>query len=150
MGLEPEANNMYSYDWSTYDTSELLDAETLENYRKTLAKDIFKTDFLGEFLDNESSVFGEFEAVLKDKHQEGLNCYMGIDWGTGTNEDETAIAVFNEAREMVGLHHWNDKDETQTIKEIVKLIELYQPLKVQVETNSIGSVFLGLLDKAIK
>ena len=75
---------------------------------------------------------------------------MGIDWGTGTNEDETAIAVFNEAREMVGLHHWNDKDETQTIKEIVKLIELYQPLKVQVETNSIGSVFLGLLDKAIK
>lgn len=37
---------------------------------------------------------------------------MGIDWGTGTNEDDTAIAVFNEAREMVALHHWNDKDET--------------------------------------
>lgn len=150
MGMEPGLNNVFSYDWSTYDTSQLLDAETLENYRKTLAKDIFKTDFLGEFLDNESSVFGEFEDVLNDNPQQGLNCYMGIDWGTGTNEDETAIAVFNEAREMVALHHWNDKDETQTIKEIVKLIAHYQPLKVQVETNSIGSVFYGLLDKAIK
>ena len=72
MGMEPGLNNVFSYDWSTYDTSQLLDAETLENYRKTLAKDIFKTDFLGEFLDNESSVFGEFEDVLNDNPQQGL------------------------------------------------------------------------------
>lgn len=150
MGLEPGQNKVFAYDWSAYDTSALLDAETLEDYRKTLARDVFKTDFLGEFLDNESSVFGEFEAVLNDTYTKDLACFMGIDWGTGTNQDETAIAVFNSDRQMVGLHHWNDKDETQTIKEIVKLIKQYQPLKVQVESNSIGSVFYGLLDKAIK
>jgi hypothetical protein len=85
MGLDPEMNNVLSYDWSTYDTSVLLDADTLENYRKTLSKDIFKTDFLGEFLDNESGVFGEFDEVLSDSYESGLNCFMGIDWGTGTN-----------------------------------------------------------------
>jgi hypothetical protein len=150
MGEDSENLNVFSYDWSKYDTSALLDAETLENYRKTLAKDIFKTDFLGEFLDNESGVFGEFDEVLSDKYQPDLNCFMGIDWGTGANQDETAIALFNEDREMIGLHHWNDKDETQTLNEIIKLIREYHPLKVQVELNSIGSVFYGLLDKQIK
>ena len=150
MGLDPEMNNVLSYDWSTYDTSVLLDADTLENYRKTLSKDIFKTDFLGEFLDNESGVFGEFDEVLSDSYESGLNCFMGIDWGTGTNQDDTAISIFNEARQMIGIHYWNDKDETQTIKEIIKLIKEYKPLKVEVEVNSIGSVFYGLLDKEIR
>jgi ATP-dependent 26S proteasome regulatory subunit len=75
---------------------------------------------------------------------------MGIDWGTGTNQDETAICVFNSNKEMVALHHFSDKDETSTIEYIVELIKQYKPLRCEVETNSIGQVFYGLLDKAIK
>ena len=51
---------------------------------------------------------------------------------------------------MMGLYHFADKDEVQTIDYIISLIKQYKPLKVQVETNSIGAVFYGLLDKAIK
>ena len=149
LGLE-DGNKVISYDWSEYDTSALLDAETLEDYRKTLPRDVFKTDFLGEFLDNESGVFGDYDPILSDNYSTEGNCFFGVDWGTGNNQDETAIAIFNDSRQMIGLHHWSDKDETQTIKEIVKLVKQYKPLKVQVETNSIGKVFWGLLDKAIK
>ena len=149
LGLE-DGNKVISYDWSEYDTSALLDAETLEDYRKTLPRDVFKTDFLGEFLDNESGVFGDYDPILSDSYSTEGNCFFGVDWGTGNNQDETAIAIFNDSRQMIGLHHWSDKDETQTIQEIVKLVKQYKPLKVQVETNSIGKVFWGLLDKAIK
>ena len=149
LGFE-NGNKVLSYDWSEYDTSALLSNETLERYRLTIPDSQFKTDYLGEFLDNEGSVFGNYSDIVSNNFNEGLNTYMGIDWGTGTNNDETAICVFNSEKQMVALYHFNDKDETATINEIIRMIQLHKPLKVQVETNSIGQVFYGLLDKAIK
>lgn len=149
LGLE-NGNQIFSYNWSEFDTSSLLPAEKLEQYRKELPPAKFKTEFLGEFLDTEGGVFGDYSDIISNNFDTGGNCYMGIDWGTGSNQDETAVAVFNSNKQMIGLYHFSDKDETQTIDYIINLIRQYQPLKVQVETNSIGAVFYGLLDKAIK
>lgn len=149
LGME-NGNQIFSYDWSKFDTSVLLPDEKLEQYRKEFPPAKFKTDFLGEFLDNEGGVFGNYTDILSNNFDEGGNIYFGIDWGTGQGQDETAIAVFNSNRQMIGLYHFSDKDETQTINYIIELIKLYKPLKIQVETNSIGAVFYGLLDKAIK
>ena len=149
MGWESDSK-IISYDWSQFDTSVLLPEETLEMYRKQLPMPQFKTEFLGEFLDNEGGVFGSFDSVLNDNCTPDLNLYMGVDWATGVGGDETAICLFNSNKEMVRLWHFNDKDETQTVTFIVNLINEFKPLKCQVETNSIGQVFYGLLDKAIK
>lgn len=149
LGLE-SGNKIFSYDWSAFDTSALLPDEKLEQYRKEVPPAKFKTEFLGEFLDNEGGVFGDYSAIINNNYDTDGNCYFGIDWGTGQGQDETAIAIFNSNRQMMGLYHFSDKDETQTIDFIINLIQKYQPLKVQVETNSIGAVFYGLLDKAIK
>lgn len=149
LGYE-NGNQIYSYNWSEFDTSALLPPEKLEQYRREFPASKFKTDYLGEFLDNEGGVFGDYSGILSDKYTEGLNCYFGVDWGTGSNQDETAIAIFNSNNEMIALYHFNDKDETQTINYIIELMKQYKPLKCMVETNSIGTVFYGLLDKAIK
>lgn len=149
LGLE-NGNKIFSYDWSAFDTSALLTDEKLEQYRKEVPPAKFKTEFLGEFLDNEGGVFGDYSGIINNNYGTEGNCYFGIDWGTGQGQDETAIAVFNDERQMMALYHFSDKDETQTIDYIINLIKKYQPLKVQVETNSIGAVFYGLLDKAIK
>lgn len=148
-GME-NGNKIFSYNWSDFDTSALLPDEKLEQYRKEFPAPKFKTDFLGEFLDNEGGVFGDYSGIINNNYSTDGNCYFGIDWGTGQGQDETAIAVFNSNREMMGLYHFSDKDETQTINYIIELIKRYQPLKVQVEANSIGAIFFGLLDKAIK
>ena len=149
LGFE-NGNNILSYDWSEFDTSALLPNEKLEQYRKEVPPAKFKTEFLGEFLDNEGGVFGDYSEIINNGYTTEGNCYFGIDWGTGQGQDETAIAIFNSNRQMMGLYHFSDKDETQTIDYIISLIKQYKPLKVQVETNSIGAVFYGLLDKAIK
>lgn len=149
LGLSNEPK-IFSYNWSEFDTSVLLPAEKLEEYQRNLPAAQFKTEFLGEFLDNEGGVFADFSQIISNDFNPNLNTFMGIDWGTGVGGDETAIAIFNSDKQMVGLHHFNDKDETQTINYIIDLIRQYRPLKVQVETNSIGGVFYGLLDKAIK
>lgn len=149
LGFE-NGNKIISYNWSEFDTSELLPDEKLEQYRKEVPPSKFKTEFLGEFLDNEGGVFGDYSHIINNIYNVSGNCYFGIDWGTGQGQDETAIAIFNSDRQMIGLYHFADKDETETIKYIISLIKQYKPLKVQVENNSIGAVFFGLLDKAIK
>lgn len=143
-------NNILSYNWSEFDTSALLPPEKLAEYQKNIPLTQFKTEFLGEFLDNEGGVFGDFSSIISNRYESNKNCFMGIDWGTGANQDETAIAIFNSEKQMVGLYHFSDKDETETINYIIEIIKKYNPLKVQVEGNSIGSIFYGLLDKAIK
>ena len=150
MGSE-NGNSVYSYDWSEFDTSALLPPEKLEEYRREVPALKFKTEFLGQFLDNEGGVFGEYGHIINSViDPESKNTYMGIDWGTGQGQDETAIVLFNSSRQMVAVYHFNDKDETQTIDYIIELIKEWKPLRVQVEKNSIGTVFYGLLDKAIR
>lgn len=51
---------------------------------------------------------------------------------------------------MVDIVAFNDLDETQTIERIIGLVKQYSPIKIQVETNSIGTVFYGLLQKALQ
>lgn len=152
--MEGQADNKdkyFSYDWSAYDTSALLSEERKEFYRRKLPKQKYTTDILGEFLDGDSSVFGEYGDVMSDYYNpNNALIYFGIDWGSGVGGDETAIAIMNSERQMIDIVHFNDKDETQTINEIIKLAVKYRPQKITVETNSIGRVFFGLLDKALK
>lgn len=150
LGLE-NGNRVFSYDWSSYDTSALLPSEKLEEYRHSLPPQTFKSEYLGQFLDADGGVFGDFSSIVSnDYDRSNTNYYFGVDWGSGQGQDETAIAIFNSNREMVALHHFSDKDETQTINYIMDLIRKYRPLKVAVESNSIGQIFYGMLDKAIK
>lgn len=151
-GLE-NGTRCYSYKWSDeyYDMSELLSRDKLEEYRRQLPPAKFKTEYLAEFLSNEGGVFGEYTSILKDDYDLYDNdYYIGIDWASGTGKDDTAICIFNGKKQMVALYHFNDKDETQTIKEIISICKRFPPKKIQVEINSIGNVFYGLLDKAIK
>lgn len=150
-GLNDGENKYFSYDWSKYDTSALLTEERKEFYRRTLPKQKYITDILGEFLDGDSAIFGEYGEVMSNNYNPSNHSYyFGIDWGSGQGQDETAISIMNSERQQVKLVHFNDKDETQTINIIIDLCKQYRPLKVTVETNSIGRVFYGLLDKALK
>lgn len=150
-GLADNKVKYFGYDWSKYDTSNLLTEERKEFYKRTLPKQKYVTDILGEFLDGESSVFGEFADILTNNFNSyNTTIYFGIDWGSGVGGDETVISIMNSERQQVALVHFNDKDETQTIQTIIELAKKYRPIKITVETNSIGRVFFGLLDKAIK
>lgn len=142
--------NVHSYCWNDFDTSELLSPEKLEFYRQNMTKDKFKTDYLGLYLANESAVFGEFGAILSKSYEETHNYFIGIDWSGGGQSDYTAISVFNDKKQMVDLVYFNDKDEADTITEIMKVIYKWNPRKVTVELNSIGRIYYGILDKTVR
>lgn len=150
------SNTVKSRDWAG---KSILTPEKLDFYKRTLPDRLFRNYYLGEFSDAIGSVFGSFTHVLSNefedptyfemKWQQNIDCFMGIDWGTGQGQDYTAISIFNSLNQQIYIEHFNDLDETQTIRRIVEIIKQYKPKMVQYETNSIGSIFGGLLQKAI-
>ena len=151
MGMSPELNNIYSYDWVNYDVSELLSPSKLELYRKTVDPLKFKTYYLGQFLDNESDFFGDFSQCVKDKPSICMEpVVFGIDWAGATGGDYTAISIIGMSGQLYDIKYFNDKDPKQTIAEILRLVAQYKPKKVTVETNSIGNIYFGLLRDELK
>ena len=151
MGMSPELNNIYSYDWALEDVSELLSPSKLELYRKTVDRLKFKTYYLGQFLDNESDFFGDFSQCVKDKPsicEEPV--VFGIDWAGATGGDYTAISIIGMSGQLYDVIYFNDKDPKQTLAEIIRLVIKYKPKKVTVETNSIGNIYFGLLRDELK
>lgn len=140
-------SNIYSYDWSGFT---LLTDDKLAFYKRTLPDHLFRNYYLGEFTDFGSGVFGNLSNCISSNYDEHSNCVFGIDWSTGSGNDETSITIFNHKKQMVHIDSFNDLDETQTIDKIVQLTSIFKPTKIQVELNSIGKIFFGLLQKRLK
>lgn len=142
------------YDINDYDTSALLSPERLEMYRRSMAPMVFRSEYLGEFIEAVSTVFGDVEKLCGTTLHPSNNRSMGIDWSNGAmdkggNPDETAIAIMNEHNELEHIEGFSDKDVIQTIEHIIKLIMKYDVKKVVCETNSMGSTYINLLKREI-
>ncbi len=146
-------NGFHSYDICNYDTSALLSPERLEMYRKTVAPQIFKSEYLGQFIDAISTVFGDVEKLCGTTIHPSQRV-IGIDWSNGAmdkggNPDETAIAVLNENRELEYIDAFSDKEVNETIEYIIRKIREYDVKKIVVEMNSMGSTYVNLLKNRI-
>ena len=147
LGLNPENENVKAFDFNDYDTSMLLSAEKLEEYRKILPQGQFRTEYLGEFLDADGIVFTGFkECVYAPESLDG-KLYVGIDWGTGNGEDSTSISVLNDRCEQVYFFNFNDKTTTAQIEFISSFLTKHRKdIKLVVpELNSIGTPMTELL-----
>lgn len=148
-GLDETNRKVVSIDWCDYDTSALLSEDVIAQYRKILTKNQFKSEILGEFLDDEGLVFSYFKENLIpeiiDTTAKGF--FVGIDFGAGNGGDYTAISVFNNEGKMVFLDYFNDLSTFQQIdrlaNDILKFGNSIQ--KMNAENNSIGSPMIDLL-----
>ena len=144
----------YGYDICDYDTSALLSNERLEMYRQSVSSQIFRSDYLGQFITENSEIFGDLKKLCKGVIHQSKTKVMGVDWSTGgldsgKDPDETAIAIMNEFRELEYIEGFSDKDTNQTIDYIISKIVEYNVEKCVVETNSMGRIYIDLLKRKI-
>lgn len=144
--------NISSYDFNDYDTSVLLSKEALEMYRRMLPKNQFLTEYLGEFLDSDSSVFSGFKECIRSQiNNDFSHIYVGVDWGNGTNNDDTVICALNERGEQVFLEYFNNKNTTEQIEYIYSYLKPFMPKirNILCECNSLGKPLTELLRNKI-
>jgi hypothetical protein len=140
--------NCYMVDFCNYDTSALMPLSRMELYKSTMPFNIYLNEIMGEFLTTKSSLW-DFGKVLRNNVLADNDLVCGIDFATGTNNDETSISVFNSQHQMVYLWHFNDKDSTETINFIINILKTNPIKKCCIETNSLGTVYKDLLKKEI-
>ena len=154
-GLDKQ-NNTVTINWSDNkykeDIEKILPPEKLEEYRRVFPKNQFKTEYLGEWLDNEGVVFDNFKNCVKsNKINSYEQLFVGIDWASGVESDETVISILNSKGEQLYIDGFNNINTTQTIDRLMDIIKphLHQIVSITPETNSIGKPFTDLLTERL-
>ena len=146
-GEDGRVSKTVSFDWSLdkYDMSEFLPQEQLDFYKENYSEMKFKTEILGEFISDNSYVFGDYRRC-SGKVQCNIPMCAGIDWATGSGEDDTVVTLMNEFGEVTNIKEFKIKSSTAQAKAIAEFLNKYSNLKkIVVETNSIGQVFYDIV-----
>lgn len=139
-----------SFDWSTYDTSALLDKEKLEYYRENMTPLKFRSEILGEFIEEGSYIFGDIGKCVDNKAAANAEpVYGGIDWGAGDGGNSTVLTLISRDRVVRECLRWKDFDSVDLVDVIAEEITKRGLTRVEVEKNSIGKVFYDMLKKKL-
>ena len=141
-----------SIDWNDWDTSCLISPEMVEQYRRILTKNQFKSEILGEWLDDDGMVFTFLqENTIPDGFGVYNDVYIGIDFGVGNGGDYTAISAFNENGQMCFLDFWNDLTTFQQVERLINDITQFgwHIKSINAENNSIGGPLIDLIIKGL-
>ena len=150
-GLE-NSHNTTTINWTDAKYKEsiekILPPEKLEEYRSVLPKNVFRTEYLGEFLDDDGAVFTGIKDCLKDiTIQANDRLYCGLDFSNQGENDDTVISIFNDKGEQVYLKYFNN---LSPLSQIVKIVGELEPYADQIdviacELNSIGTPYTDLI-----
>ena len=139
----------YTINWNSYDTSALMPREKMELLRKSMPFNIFSNEIEGLFLSLKSDLWDIEPVLSKTPGIKTRNMSAGIDWGAGTEDDETSISLFNDNNEMTKLIHFNDKSPVDTVKFIANILEQFGVTRCCLELNSIGQVYFDMLKREV-
>lgn len=146
-GLNSQNNDKYkTFIWKSTD-SPLISKDEMEEAKKSLPDNIFKQEYLCEFLDNATGVFKNIEECIIKSPQHTTEYYAGID--VGRNEDYTVLTILNENREVCDILRINMDDWDNIANKIVEKLNTYNIKKCLVEINGVGDVFYDLLEKKL-
>lgn len=151
LGQAGDNPNVKSFDWShDPDVGQFLTEERKAFFKKTMSRQMYTTEVLGEFLTNDGSVFTNITNNLISNSPNFTEVYIGIDFGTGGN-DYTAVSVMNENKEQVAIYKTNNKTPMEQVEWIAGIINMFPKVgKILAEQNSIGKVYIDALKTKIK
>lgn len=151
LGLEENSKNIKTFDWSTHpEIGRFLTEERKEMYKQTMSRAKYTTEVLGQFLVNDGLLFQGIEKCLGDGEDTNV-VYMGIDFGTGSDEDYTVLSVFNSNGEMLKIYRTNHLSPMQQVDWLCSLIldwaSSHTIQTILAEYNSIGTVYIDAMKK---
>lgn len=155
-GLE-NSHNTVSINWSDpifrEDIEKVMPPERLEEYRQVLPFNVFKTEYLGEWLDDDGSVFIGFNDCLQVNEIKPTDrLFVGIDWSNQSRNDDTAISIINQDGQQVYLNYFNNLTPLSQIDKIAEELKKFekQIVVIEPELNAIGQSYTELLKERLQ
>jgi hypothetical protein len=145
-------------DWRSFQmpttANPFISASEVESARYDLPEDVYRQEYLAEFIQGEGAVFRNITANLTDERttpdeHKGHIVIAGVDWGAVS--DFTAISLACEqCKRELELDRFNKIDwEFQRVR-LLSLLDKWDASFVLAEENSIGSPNLEALQKMTK
>lgn len=133
-------NEQYkSFKMSSYDNP-LIDPKEIDDAKLTLPEHIFKQEYLAEFVDGGSSVFGEINYL--DNPVKTGTYYAGLD--VARADDYTVLSIYNDEGKMVFIDRWRHDSWANIVGKVATVINEYD-CNTYVEVNSIGDPIFEML-----
>lgn len=153
LGLD-DNGRIKTFDWSKHpEISRFLSDEQKALYKKTMSKQMYTTEVLGDFLTDDGLLFTNLANCVKDATTTPKYAYVGIDFATGSDGDYTVLAIFNELGEMYKLYRTNNLSPMQQVDWLANILNELSyvcPIrKILAEQNSIGLVYIDALNQKI-
>lgn len=128
-GVNPQYK---SFTMTSYDNP-LIQPSEIDDARLTLPDNVFRQEYLAEFIDGGAGVFKEL--TINDKPEQTDKYYFGIDWGRA--EDYTVLTILNRNGQMVCCERWRQMAWLDIIVQMVKHLKHWNAQGYS-EANSIG------------
>lgn len=147
MGLSEEYPNYKSYKGSSYD-SPYINIDEIEDARKTIPENIFKQEYLAEFLEGGGEVFTNLNSITFEQYPTPVGkIYGGLD--LAKQIDYSVLTLMDELGRVISITRTNKRDWSDIVNLISTEINRFNA-SVYVEVNSIGDMFFDLLNKKSK
>lgn len=136
----------------SYRDNEHYDKREVISAKKSMSHELFMQEYMAEFIDGISDVFGEFSSVQRIKkytdYIEGHTYVFGLDV-SGEGEDRTVLTIIDKTTNKVSLIYTVEaKDPSKQIDELYKVLSKYgNNIRGYVEDNGLGVTFLSYLKK---
>ena len=146
LSLQPNYDNRYKYfHYSSYDNP-MIDAEDLEERKRSLPKHIFEQEYLAKFIDNASGLFKNVDSCIIKPAERTQKLFGGLDIGRA--DDYTVLTILNKNYQMVYVQRWRQQEWSKIIDEVATKIREYNA-EIFVEVNNQGDVFFEMLQNKV-
>ena len=146
LSLQPNYDNRYKYfHYSSYDNP-MIDAEDLEERKRSLPKHIFEQEYLAKFIDNASGLFKNVDSCVIKPAERTQKLFGGLDIGRA--DDYTVLTILNKNYQMVYVQRWRQQEWSKIIDEVATKVRDYNA-EIFVEVNNQGDVFFEMLQNKV-
>jgi hypothetical protein len=144
LGKSHDNLNYEAYTGSSYDTP-YIDKSEIEDAKKTLPENVFKQEYLAEFIDSGGEVFANIDKNLFTNWSQPVGkVYCGID--LGKQEDFTVATFIDSTGKIIDIYRDNQTEWSTMTAEILKRLKRWNATAM-VEVNSIGDVIYEQIKK---
>jgi len=142
MGISDDHNEYKSYKGTSMDNP-YADVKEIEDSRKTLPENVYRQEYLAEFIEGGGEVFRNIKTFDQYPISKGT-IYMGVD--LGRQEDYTVCTLMDMEGQVIEIYRARQQEWNYIINDIVELAK-HSNAYVLIEANSIGDVIYEQVKK---
>lgn len=128
-----------------------INQDLIDEAKKSLPPDIFKQEYMGEFVDSVNDVFTNISAVATIgmfSLERKVDAYVGID--TGLTDDMSVLTLISPTGRVLWVEATNNKPINDIAEQFMSIMGNFNIVGGYIETNGVGRAMFDLVTRSFR